>query len=375
MVKGVQLTLLMGPLVPAPVSQGVIDALQEVTVTTKDAGKSGFQLTFMLSTRSPLHTSFLLSAGGSSLPIWRVVIIATMNAMPQVLMDGVVTNHQVLPGTDAGHATLSMTGEDLSALMNKQDFSGFPFPALPAEGRVLLLLAKYAFLGVVPKVIPSVFLDVPIPTTLIPAQKGTDLKYIRALAKKVGYVFYLEPGPAPGMSTAYWGPQIKVGTPQAALNINLDAATNVESLSFNFDNASKGLPLVTIYNEITGVPIPIPIPDVTPLSPPLGLIPPIPTRLRPVPGVAKYSPPKALMVGLATAAKWSDAVKGEGTLDVVRYGRILKARQLVGVRGAGPAFDGLHYVSGVTHKIKRGEYKQSFSLVRNGLISTVDRVA
>ena len=62
------------------------------------------------------------------------------------------------------------------------------------------------------------------------------------------------------MSTAYWGPQIKVGAPQPALNINMDAATNVESLSFNFDNASKGLPLVTIYNEITGVPIPIPIP-------------------------------------------------------------------------------------------------------------------
>jgi hypothetical protein len=373
-VNGVQLTLLMGPLVPAPVPQSVIDALQDVTVTTKDGGKSGFQLTFMLSTKSPLHTSFLLSGAGP-IPIWRVVIIATMNGMPQVLMDGVVTNHQVLPGTDAGHATLSLTGEDLTALMNKQDFSGFPFPALPAEGRVLLLLVKYAFLGIIPKVIPSVFLDVPIPTSLIPAQKGTDLKYIRALAKKVGHVFYLEPGPAPGTSTAYWGPQIKVGAPQPALNINMDAATNVESLSFNFDNASKGLPLVTIYNELTGISIPIPIPDITPLNPPLGLIPPIPTRIRPVPDVAKYSPPKALMVGLATAAKWSDALKGEGTLDVVRYGRILKARQLVGVRGAGPAFDGLHYVSGVTHKIKRGEYKQSFSLVRNGLLSTVDRVA
>ena len=46
----------------------------------------------------------------------------------------------------------------------------------------------------------------------------------------------------------------------------------------------------------------------------------------------------------------------------------------VGVRGAGTAFDGLHYVSSVTHTIKRGEYKQSFELVRNGLISTLRRV-
>jgi hypothetical protein len=67
-------------------------------------------------------------------------------------------------------------------------------------------------------------------------------------------------------------------------------------------------------------------------------------------------------------------VIGTGSLDVVRYGRVLKARQLVGVRGAGAAFDGLHYVSSVTHQIKRGDYKQSFKLARNGLLSTLPRV-
>jgi len=38
------------------------------------------------------------------------------------------------------------------------------------------------------------------------------------------------------------------------------------------------------------------------------------------------------------------------------------------------AFDGLYYVKSVTHSIKRGEYKQNFSLTRNGLISTVPSV-
>jgi hypothetical protein len=91
-------------------------------------------------------------------------------------------------------------------------------------------------------------------------------------------------------------------------------------------------------------------------------------------GVAKYSIPRALMIGMAKAAQWSDAVKGSGSLDVTRYGRILKARSLVGVRGAGTAFDGLYYVRSVTHKIKRGEYKQSFTLERNGLVSTLPKV-
>ena len=45
------------------------------------------------------------------------------------------------------------------------------------------------------------------------------------------------------------------------------------------------------------------------------------------------------------------------------------------MRGAGSAFDGLYYVNSVTHTIKRGEYKQKFQLARNGLISTIPRVA
>jgi hypothetical protein len=33
-------------------------------------------------------------------------------------------------------------------------------------------------------------IDVPLPIDQIPSQQGTDLDYIRALADRVGYVFY-----------------------------------------------------------------------------------------------------------------------------------------------------------------------------------------
>ena len=49
-------------------------------------------------------------------------------------------------------------------------------------------------------------------------------------------------------------------------------------------------------------------------------------------------------------------------------------RKLVGIRGSGTAFDGLYYVNSVTHEIKRGEYKQSFELTRNGLVSTLSSI-
>jgi hypothetical protein len=375
MLKGVTLQLYVGPLVPIPAPKAVMDALTDVSVTVNDVGQSGFQLSFTVSNQSPLHTLFLLS-GGSPIPILRVIIVVIVSGTPHVIMDGVATNHQILPGSEPGRSTLSITGEDLTVLMDKIDFSGFPFPATPAEGRVALLLLKYAFLGLIPMIIPSVLIDVPIPTTRIPQQQGTDLAYIKDLAGKVGYVFYLDTGPAPGTNVAYWGPQIKVGVPQRALNINMDAHTNVESLTFSFNNNLNAIPTVFYYDEFSKAVIPIPIPPITPLNPPLGLIPPIPTRLQPVSDdLSKRPVPQAVMIGLAKASQWAEAVTGKGELDVLRYGGVLKARQLVGVRGAGLAYDGLYYVKSVTHKIKAGEYKQSFELSRNGLISTLPRVA
>ena len=55
--------------------------------------------------------------------------------------------------------------------------------------------------------------------------------------------------------------------------------------------------------------------------------------------------------------------------DTVRYGDILRARRLVGVRGVGTNYGGKYYVKQVTHRIKRGEYKQRFTLTRNALVS------
>jgi hypothetical protein len=372
MLKGIHLTLMVGPVVPIPAPPVVLDALTSAQVTTSAGERSGFQLTFTLSNDSPLHTLFLLS-GGSIPPVLRVILTATMNGTPNVLIDGVVTHQQVSPA-DAGRSTLTVSGKDLSAVMDLIDFSGTPFPAMPAEARVALLCAKYAFLGVIPMVIPSVLIDVPIPTEQIPTQQGTDFSYITALADEVGYVFYLEPGPLPGQSIAYWGPEIKVGAPQPALNLNMDAHTNVESLDFTFDGESATLPIVMIQNKETKAIIGIPVPPITPLNPPLGLVPPLTLKTEYQDYTGKYSPIRAALVGITKASKTADVLTANGTLDVARYGRLLKARQLVGVRGAGLAYDGLYYVKTVKHDIKRGEYKQSFTLTRNGLISTVPNV-
>ena len=369
MLKGsIHLTLLMGPVVPVPVPREVIEALVAVEVRKAAGERSGFQMTFKLDNDSILTTILLLL--GQVGPFVRTVLVATVKGTPHVLMDGVVTQHQVTPDVASGRAILTVTGEDLMAVMDYVEFNGIPYPALPPEARVVFILAKYALYGIVPLVIPSLFLEVPNPLERIPTHRGTDLAYIQGLARDVGYVFYVEPGPVPGASVAYWGPEIKVGVPQPALNVNMDVHTNVEALNFRYDGRSKTMPIVFIQNQETKATIPIPVPDISPLNPPLGLIPPFPAQFKLMPDTAKLSPIQAVALGLAEASKTSDAVTGAGSLDVLRYGGLLKARGLVGVRGAGQAFDGLYFVKSVTDRIRKGEFQQDFTLTRNGLLST-----
>jgi hypothetical protein len=300
-----------------------------------------------------------------------VILVVTFGGLPQVIMDGIIEHHEVVPDAMSGSSKLVITGHDLSSLMGLIDFSGLPYPAMSPDLRVLTILAKYAAFGIVPEVIPVPTPDISVPIEQIPSQKETDLLYIQQLAKEAGYVFYVTPGPFPGMNQAYWGPQIRVGIPQPCLNVNMDSWTNVESLNFRYQPQNSVLPIVFIQEPITKMTLPIPIPPVTPFNPPLGIAVPIPQKIEQMKETAQLNPAQALMQGMARAVETADVVTGDGTLDVVRYGQVLRARSLVGVRGAGIAFDGMHYVESTTHKLKPGEYKQSFVLKRNALISNL----
>ncbi len=376
--KGIQIRLYVGPLVPILAAADIVDSLTAIQVTQAAAARSGFQLTLALGKRSRLaHT--LLPAGFFD-PGIRVVIELLLNGRSNVLMDGIITQQQVTPSETVGQSTLVLTGEDVSRAMDLVSISGLPYPATPPEARVALLIAKYALFGLIPVVLPSILVNVVSPAEKWESQKGTDLSYIQKLADRVGYVFYVEPGPRVGTNIAYWGPEIRVGAPQPALTIGSDAASNVESLSFTYDGTQKKLFLAKLHVAEAKTTITIPIPEINPLSPPLGVKLPPPAQIESLSddektnGTSKQGPVRTILLGLARAAKAADVVTASGRLDVLRYGRVLAARRLVSVRGAGLTYDGLYFVKSVTHDIKRGEYKQSFTLSRNALVSNISSV-
>ena len=311
MIGGIKLSLLMGP-VPIPAPRLRVEALSAAKVDLGSGEtQGGFELTFDLPAAIAAAHAVSHHRRGGGVPLMRVVLIVTINGRAEPIVDGVATDVEVQPG-EGGIGKLIVKGKDLSALMDIAESAGVPFPAMPPSVRVLVILAKYAAFGVIPLVIPSVVDDPPLPLEQIPQQQGTDYAYIKKLAQDAGYVFYLEPGPVPGTSKAYWGPEIRVGQPQPALTTGMDALTNVEQLSFNFDREAKSIPVVYFQDQQSKQSIGIPIPDVTPMNPPLGLIPPLPPKVVHLSETGHLKPPPALMKGLAYVGQNSDAVFGTG---------------------------------------------------------------
>ncbi|UAK23291.1 hypothetical protein [Sphingomonas nostoxanthinifaciens] len=363
--KGITLTLLIGPVAVAPAPAAVIDALESATVTTAVGQRSGWQISFVYSKTSPIATTLL--AAGYFDPLIRVILIATINGLPTVLCDGPIGRQDVTASAKPGQSKLVLSGHDVTAYMDLVPLDGMPYPMMPSFARVALMLAKYAMFGVIPVPIPAPFEAVTDPTDKTPAQKGTDFQYIDKLAKDAGYEFYVDPGPAPGTNTAYFGPQVRIGVPQPALSVDMDHASNVEQLAFSADGA--GAEMTIGFVKVGPISIPVPVPDVGILNPPLSARPLIPTKFKTIP-TERLKLPDVLGALLAGRTR-ADPITGSGALDVARYGQPLAARRLVGVRGAGLAYDGLWYVRAVTDTVSRGSWKQNFQLARDGLVSNL----
>ena len=329
---GVRLTLLLGPTVPLPAPPLLTHSLENVEVTHTDEGRSGFQLSFLSGRRGvrdvvddPLLVSPLLRTFN------RVILIVTFNVTPRVLMDGIITRQELTPGEEPGTTRVTVTGEDVSVMMDLEDRSA-EHPAQPDPAIVAKLILRYARYGLVPVIIPPKVIDPPLPIERIPVQQCTDLEYIEKLGRRNGHVFYISPGPVPGTNRAYWGPPPRLSVPQRALSVNFGSNTNVDSISFSQD----GLAPETVDGDVQDhrTNRKFPVRTFASLRVPLSakpgwLVDRAHTR---VSRFREVTPSVVSALGRAQARtdKSTDrTVTATGRLDAGRYGDLLQARGLV----------------------------------------------
>jgi hypothetical protein len=372
-VGSVQLSLMMGPTIAVPVPAFVMRAFRDVEVTHTDGAASAFQINFEFGGDASLQLGLeaLLA-----LPIFdvfvRVVVTVTFKSLPHVLIDGIVLNKQVKPGSKEGTILLSLTGEDVSVMMDKDDVNA-AHPMQPDMVIVNKLILKYAKYGMIPLVIPPTMMNIPLPTDPPPTQNTTDYQYLNQLADRYNYVFYVMPGPVPLTNIAYWGPQIRIGIPQKALTVNMGYATNVENLDFELDARKPTTYVGSIKDTLSGAQLPL----LALFSAQIPLA-SLPTLTRHIQDVRRTQVRESGLDYMSAFAQYmskvtestNEVLVGTGSINVLKYNGILSPRGLVGVRGASLLYDGFFYVKSVTHTLRQGEYKQDFVIVREGLGTT-----
>ena len=355
-ILGVRLLLWAGNPIPTP-QPGLVTPLRSAEVTNDADSRDGFQLTFALSK----DTFGGYDVIDTLAPGTRVWIGAVLGVVPEALIDGVVERHDLSPSDQPGATTLTVTGTTVTALLDLEEKNA-PSPNQPDFVVVTKTLAQYPELGLVPNVTPTT--DIPIELQRTPHQRETDLAMIRRLADDNGFVFYSEPITF-GVNRAYWGPVVRAGIPQRALTRGMGSDGNVKELSFSNNSLAPEGASGTFVEPITKMRIPVPaLPALR--IPPLSSSPASNLRTTRLRSTGNAGPIQTALASVAAATRAPEAVQGQGSVDTARYGAILRARGLVGVRGAGRDYDGFYYVRRVSHDITRGTYTQSFGLSREG---------
>lgn len=373
---GTRLQLLIGPTVPLPASPAVLTALESVEVKHSDEEQSAFQMVFNLNRSGlmnfidyPLLSEQALAVGS------RVIMVVFAGVVPQVLIDGIITHQEMQPAQGDQSGKLTLTGLDVSVMMDREE-RDTEHPAQIENIIVTKILLTYAQYGLVPMVLPPPVIDFSLPTEHIPKQRGTDLKYIKELADRHGYVFYVEPGPAPGVNQAYWGPPPRASVPQSAISVDMGGATNATQVNFQNDALQAETVSGPVQDRETN--------DQQQVQTNSTTRPPLAAQQSTNQGALTGRSLARTRGGLTTQQaqqqaqsqtdQSADTVTVTGELDTGRYGAMLKARGVVPLRGVGMSYDGLYYVKAVTHKLQKGSYLQSFTLTREGTGSTIFRV-
>jgi phage protein D len=203
-------------------------------------------------------------------------------------------------------------------------------------------------------------------------QRGTDLDFLRELARRRGYEFYVMG------ATAYFRKPVLTGARQKAIVSNFGNKTNCESLQIFVSGSAPAKAIGARIDPHTGEIVTQKEPSNGSLLPALGATTPTANSSvsedGPVPPpvvVVKRTPAfskeelKAYLQGVLIRSAFF--LKAQGTLNALRYGAILRTRKVVSIFGFGKTYSGHYYVRKVTHMLTPRTYYMEFEAFRNAM--------
>lgn len=357
---GIRLIIRVGKTVPVPIPYDVSKAFLQAEVNASAKELDGFQITFTLGKEK--NGEYTLLKRGLFDPGNRIVMGVLFGLSPKPLIDGIIHHHQFFPGDDPGTARLTLSGRSVGAML---DLTEKDHPGINQADSSIVenILNKYLQYFTLPHKIPKATRK-PSESEHISWQHETDLTYIRRLAERNGFVFYIDPCEI-GVNIAYWGPENRIGLPQCPLTINMGPSSNVSSHNFVNDGLASLTAEGSLLDPISKKSVRIPQVPIS-IQPPLVRTTSSSRRTKRLRCTANQTMDLAMTTSGAVSAGAPPSVSFEGEINTLRYGHILRPGRLVGVRGAGQSFDGNYYVENVRYRIQPGEFTQHFKISRGG---------
>jgi phage protein D len=346
----------------APASEELVDALQQIEVERTLDQASVVRLRFGTTATEIGDWSILdLDPFRPLTPLQ--LRLQSGTGAPEALINAFVTEHRVTY-SDAGGSTLEVTALDATYTMNLEE-KVTAWPNLPDSAIAAAIFGQHT---IVPRVDPTTpVLTEPEGTTI---QRGTDIRFLRRLARRNGFDCYVQPEPLTGLDVGHFHKRQLTGPPQAVLSVEVGTDTNVQDFSVRYELSRATSVTAAGLDVLTKTPQPALAPAA--LEQPLGLegtllrqLPP--PSIRPADtGLPRTAELQRAAQAIVDRSTWSVVAEGTVGLDVP----VLRPGGLVSIRGVGRLYNGSYVLTRVHHTIQPDSVEQRFEAARNAVTET-----
>ena len=144
---------------------------------------------------------------------------------PRRVINGFVTDHHVTYADEPGGSSLEVTALDATHVMNMIE-KVMPWPNMPDAAIASAIFGQHAL---IPQVDPtSPVLDRARGQTI---QRGTDIRFLRRLARRNGFDCYVQPEPLTGLDVGHFHERELLGPARRRCSASASAATRTSAAS------------------------------------------------------------------------------------------------------------------------------------------------
>jgi hypothetical protein len=301
-------------------------------------------------------------------PLERVAVTATPDGGgPSVIFDGVVLGHKLHLESGVRDSTLEVYGQDASWLMQLEEKSREWVNV--TDGLVAnRIFGDYGFAPAAANLDDDSGMYAETGHTLM--QRGTDLGFLRTLARRGGRLLRVTGGAVPGLPTGVFARPDPRATPALTLVPNDPEAPNVRRLDFEWDvmRPTAVTARQASFTDSSGTPLSgdasdsgLSALDARGLADFAG---------RPMTVMLTTPADDAGELRRRAAAVLRDAgwfVRCTGEVDLSAVRAVMRAGSVVAVAGAGSVHSGNYLVWSVRHAIDQDAHRMQFVLVRNAV--------